>query len=47
MRSSKKVSRENQKLSSAVEGDFNYIRSKFIGSSKPGEEFMPGIKKGI
>ena len=47
MRSSKKVSRENQKLSFAAEEDFNYIRSKFIGGSKLGEEFLPGIKKGI
>ena len=47
MRSSKKVSRENQKLSFDAEEDFKYIPSKSIGSSKPGDEFLPGIKKGI
>ena len=47
MRSSKKISRQNQKLSFAAEGDSRDIRSKFIGGSKPGEEFLPGIKKGI
>ena len=47
MRSSKKISRQNQKLSFAAEGDSKDIRSKFIGGSKPGEEFLPGIKKGI
>ena len=47
MRSSKKVSRENQKLSFAAGEDFKDIRSKFIGGSKPGDELMPGIKKGI